>query len=973
MKRNSGMPIFDRIKAGNAFILLLAACLSMALFSCSSSSSTTSTPDAKVNQHLAYQHLLDKDATLKPYQTVVLNLSSLENDHLSASPGSGYHNLPYEITNAGKYKYCIPDEDTHLTRVELFDPAGGLVGNWEKGEPCTSVPLVPGKYTIHVHLDTMEADPPIFMKPHDVTATQTGTMKAAFKSVASSDGQIPMNQFLNLKVDSLTDILLRNKAQGLQQQGWGVSVRLAMYNWDTSYFYQDPYWSMRDSQLNEWELFYFNREQGNVSISQGNTRLSLIYELDNDNAETIYMSWESYNTTFAKSSTFFKFSPSGTGFTLYDPNSKKIALRWVDHSTDTYTEKINNDNFKFNIKVRYGTTSGVAYPAMLANEVALFDGTYGPSGFPDNTHYWIINADMKDFNDFAFDNPTNRIKTVIAGRGARAQIYLNPSFQGDSVYVSPPVDGELLMTGTDNELLKNGTIGSIRVEANTNDIPVNEYEYSIVVSAKTCIGCDLRGFDASALGGLTKADFSYSDLSCSNISLNSGKGGKIENSNFTNTNFNNATLSQNTFIGCNFKGTNFTKAVLKNVTFDANQSASNSFYNSCPKFEYADLTTVNSFDKAFYIQNGYNAATWWNNGQPLCRSSIANSKVTADLFKDKHLWQFVDASGVDFSNMNLDGAVFAGSNLSGSKFTPKLPAKFTNASLKGAVFVKANLANVDLTGADLTGAHLEGATLTGVDLHKAKTLSKSYLSGITLNAPTNLAGLDMSGAILKGGSYKNWDGYDFGNFHPASIIGAYMFNTMLNGADLSGALLSNVSWFGDKATGENAVMDGTHFETADLPGLKLTQAHLQNANFTNAVLVNADFSTTTLDHSFNGTSFYQANLKGANLSGANLTGATLTGAFISTSSGQITLEVLDDPATNPNQYKYFYQNYLATTPPASTNGVSSCPDGNPPPLGGCGAITSQYWVSKAKPQDPAGCVPDGQGGLTCQSQRHPKQ
>ena len=1024
MKRNSGFPTYVRTKAVKVIELFLAASFSLALFSCSSSSTPPATPAAKVNQHLAYQHLLDKDATLKPHQTAVLNLSSLVDNHLSNSPGSGYHNLPYEITNAGTYKFCIPDSDTHLTQVELFDPAGGLMGNWKKGEPCTSVPLLPGKYSMHVHLDTTESDPPIFLKPHDVKVKQVGTMKATRKTTASYIGPIPSNQFLYLNVASLTDILKANKNKGIKER-WGVMTSSAsgkaygellkpQYRnvWFDLGGYSDIIYKVlnsaplnQTSQLKITDLLSVNLEQNDlVSLLQADTPVVLDsgYCLkwhqeqrqvcsDDCIGNGSYVTVNVCDTTgkvigLAPSGDsvgdYFSLSPTATHFKLLD--ALKSPVNWYDTEWVTGAGASPVD---FNIKVRYGITSGLTYPAMLANEVALFDDSFGSSGFPVNTHYWIINADMMDFNDFAFDNPTNRIKTVIAGRGARARLFENPSFQGDSVYVSPPVDGEMLMTGSDNQLLENGAIGSIRIEPNTNDISVYEYEYHVIVSANTCIGCDLRGFDLSSI--ISKNiknkppnygfNFTDSDLSNSRFSVAGG----IYFSNFTRTNFNSANLANDYFDGCNFTGTDFTNAVLQNVKFsahsnqtiDANNyiitSVSNSFYNSCPKFESADLRTVSNFDWVFYIGspnlsgNAYNVANWWNNGQPLCRTSLSNSKVTANLFTDKQLWQFVDAPGVDFSNMNLDGAVFAGVNLTG--------AKFTNASLKGTVFVKANLTNVDLTGADLTGAHLEGATLTGVGLHKAKTLSKAYLSGITLNAPTNLAGLDMSGAILKGGSYKNWDGYDFGNFHPASIIGAYMFNTMLNGADLSGALLSNVSWYGDKATGENAVMNGTHFETADLPGLKLMQAHLQNANFTNAVLVNADFSTTTLDHSFNGTSFYMANLKGANLSGANLTGATLTGAFISTSSGQTTLEVLDDPATYPNQYKFFYQNYLATTPPASTNGVISCPDGNPPPPGGCGAITSQYWVSKARPQDPAGCAPDGQGGLTCQSQRHPKQ
>lgn len=1024
MERNSGMQAYDQLKAGNVVMLLLAACLSMALVSCGSSyspSSSSSSPDAQLNQHLAFQHQLEMGAALKPHQTVVLSLSSLTDDHLNASSGSSYHNLPYEITNAGKYKYCIPDEDSHLTQIELLDPAGALVGNWKKGEPCTSVPLIPGKYAMHVHLDTSESDPPIFMKPHDVKIMATGTMKTALKSAASYTGAIPQNQFLNLKVDSLTDILLRNKTQGLKQ-GWGMSTidpyNAAYHLLQQVYYYRDQHGSLTNfqdnlslypvSQLIEPGLLYVNQEQGKVSIMQGDNKIVLL--------ENSCMRWLWQETGGSKGNTYryidcqqggnvmsltpsdsnvasdllFNFSPSGTSFTLSDSSSQPI--KWIQSGNNgyKYTDSWQwvtgaGTTVNFTIKVRYGITSGLAYPAMLANEVALFDGSYGPSGFPDNTHYWIVNADMKDFNDFAFNNPTNQIRTVIAGRRVRVQLFQNPSLQGDSVYVSPPSDGEMLITGTDNELLSKGAIGSIMIEPNTNDIPVNEYEYHVIVSANTCIGCDLRGFNLSSISKRKLAtfygtyysfyniNFTDSDLSNAIFSVNQGQGGDIYSSNFTRVNFNNATLSKNSFIGCDFTGTNFTKAVLDNVKFDADQSGNYSLYKSCPKLENTDLTTITDFDSAFYIHKpGYNADTWWNNGQPICRASIANSKVTANLFKNKQLWQFVDAPGVDFSNMNLDGAVFSGSNLTG--------AKFTNASLKGTVFVKANLTNADLTGADLTGAHLDGATLTGGDLYKVKTLSKAFLSGISLNAP-NLSNLDMSGAQLKGGAYTNWDKYTFETFGPASIIGAYMYNTKLNEADLSGASLQHVSWYGENATGENAVMEGTHFETADMPGLKLSQAHLQGANFTGAVLINANISTT---NSFAAATFYQANLKGANLSSANLNQATLNGAFIYAGTDQqtATIEVLADPASKPNQYKFFQQAYSATIPPASTDGIASCPNGSKSPENNCGAITSIYWIAPGSPAEPTGCkkvyapndpaADDSGYVLECTSQRHPK-
>lgn len=409
-------------------------------------------------------------------------------------------------------------------------------------------------------------------------------------------------------------------------------------------------------------------------------------------------------------------------------------------------------------------------------------------------------------------------------------------------------------------------------------------------------------------------------------------------------------------------------------------------YNACPRFEYTDLTVFDKgylvgFDYAFPVSAdsvlnrswpGYDANDWWNRQRGVCRTSLAYSKVSPDLFSDKRLWQFVDAPGVDFSNMNLDGCNFAGSNLRG--------ANFTNASLKGTIFVTA-----DLTGANLTGAHLEGATLDGVALHRAKTFSKAFLSGMSLRAP-NLSGLDMSGAQLKAGQYTTWDGHAFAPpFSPASLAGAYMYNTKLNGADLSGAFLEGVSWFGDAATGENAVMEGTHFEHADLPGLNLKKAHLRGANFTDALLVNADLSTmNALDYSFRDTTSYQANLKGANLSGANLYLASLSQAVIYAGAVQqiATVEVLADPEISPNTYRFFQQAYSATKAPASTDGIAACPNGTRSPdiNHNCGALTSDYWVTAAPPREPTGCtlraarpgeVPDDKGMvLECTSERH---
>ncbi len=990
--------------------ILLTLWLFAALVSCSSSSPTSPAPDSRVNQHLAYQPLPGDGATIKPHQTAVLSLTPKQNGLRGNAPGTGYHEIPYEISSQGNYKYCIPDDDSHVTAVELYNPSGALAAAWKKGGPCTYVPILPGKYTMRVHLALGESNPLIFLKPHNVEVTQKETMSALKGGVHA----VLSSQLLNLKVDSLDKILSGNASKGLNE-GWGITTsppsafglanpypNLKELSFSTIKPGIPVYYLLADavttvSKLDAADLFSMKpvgKEGDFVYLSQGAIPVgrfsTFVFAGDSNGGDALgLLSSLSPNLGlhFLPSGMSFKLSHDGKRVVSWARDNKSSAWAWAFPVMDVSWQ----NPVVLNVQVRYGITSGTNYPSLMAGEVALFDGILGTSGFPDGTHYWIISGDMQDFSDFSFSNPTNLIRTVIAGRGARAQVFENPSFHGSSFYVSPPMDSEMAMTATDTALLDKATVGSIRIEKNTNTIPVNEYSRHIIVSANTCIDCDLRGFDATSFGisenglyALLKGgDFTDSDFSAANFHYDSFWSGVrqyrvFSHTNFTNVRFVGADLTGNAFYSTILKGTDFSKAVLTNARLNNyNNVPENAFYNNCPTFDGTDLTSLSpeSDFGSFFPVAIYAAAAWWNKQPGPCRTSLAGARVSPSLFADKKLWQFVDAPAVDFSNMNLDGADFAGSNLRG--------AIFKNASLKEAIFVKADLTGVDFSGADLTGAHIEGAILTGVDLSLVKTLSKAYLSGAVLSSP-NLSGLDMSGAHLEEAGYTNWDGHVFGTFDPARINGAYMYNTKLNGANLSGASLQNVSWYGAEATGENAIMVGAHFDHADLPGLNLKQTHLQGADFTDAVLINADLSTSdSPEYSFLDTNFNQANLKGANLSGANLQKANLWNAFIYAGATQqtATIEVL----SSPHQYRFFQQAYEATKPAASTDGIAYCPNGErQPPRNDCGELTSAstYWLSSASPQEPTDCtlrpanageIPDDHGMvLDCTSKRHPR-
>lgn len=1015
---------------------LLASGLAAALAACGSSDHRRS-PDPGVNPHLVHQHALGAGEAVSPYQTVVLNLASRPNDHDGDAAGTSHHRLDYEITNAGRYRFCIPDDDAQLTGVELFGADGDLVRSWRKGEPCTAVPLAPGRYTLHVHLEAGESEPMVFLKPHETTVTAVATLPAAAPTFPDD---IPDRQLMDLRVPSLTELLRRNASQALPPQGWGLTTtfpdgtvaipalsqpEIERYGLLSMFVGSAVAAADRNGKGG---LFSLARDPatGKVTVSQGQTPLVQSRQLCTDIWDLLgpeglltydcdEFGWAlvplTPATTGHRGDLGFSAADGSRTFRLDDGGA---PLSWVEATWEHIPQgspvgwgvrTISRPDASpftpvdLTVTLRYGTTSGLAVPAMLGNEVALFDKAFGASGFPGGTRYWIVDASQPDFSKLSFDDPTDRIRTVIAGRQVRAEVFERPSFQGASFYVSPPRDGELALTATDVALLGAGTVGSIRLEANTNDISVYDYEHHVMVAARTCIGCDLRGFDASAAGHvqsrygfLTSANFTGSDLSNANFAFPDSDGGELELIDFSGVNLTGADFTNIRFESCKFARTDLTRARLDNAQFSLYwPTVSNlAFYEQCPKFEEIDLTRLSkvagmTMDAYFTSRMlpPYDPRDWWENKRPRCKVSIARSKVSGSLFQDKHLWQFLDAKGADFSGQDLSGAVLAGVDLSN--------ARFRGAKLRGTILVKANLSGADLTGADLTGADLSGATLAGVDLRSVAakgdggSLAKVGLRGLTFSAP-NWSGLELPGAALSKGSYTNWDGQTF-EFDPTSLVGAYMHDVVLKGADLSGAFLTEVSWFGDRATGADAIMEGTHFEWADLPGLDLKQAHLAGANFGGAVLIGADLSSTTsLDRSFDGTVFTRANLKGANLSGANLRGAQLSGAYVSTNATTqtATLERLVDPALAPNQYEYVLRDYQQTKGPASTDGVRNCPNRQVDDSGGCGPLTASnpFWQSAAPPLEPTNCKretplpgehPDDTGkALHCTSERHRK-
>ena len=118
-----------------------------------------------------------------------------------------------------------------------------------------------------------------------------------------------------------------------------------------------------------------------------------------------------------------------------------------------------------------------------------------------------------------------------------------------------------------------------------------------------------------------------------------------------------------------------------------------------------------------------------------------------NLILEQHqLW--IETNGVQGKLANLTGANLSYANLRGAK-------------LKDADLRRADLRRANLNGAILTGAILTGAFLTGANLEDVSFIN-AYLEGANLEG-ANLTGANLTGAILRD-------------------------------ADLTGAILPDISW-----------------------------------------------------------------------------------------------------------------------------------------------------------------------------------
>ena len=143
-----GMPIGKHWK-----VLLPAGILALAFaaFMLSCSSDSTTAPTGPRTWYYEYEFADDPGLVARPDQVVILDIA----------PGVDLseHSIPYQYADGGAYLFAIESDDPFITRAEVFDRTGILVGATERGQGGVYLRMTAGGYSVKVYHDGSSAPP----------------------------------------------------------------------------------------------------------------------------------------------------------------------------------------------------------------------------------------------------------------------------------------------------------------------------------------------------------------------------------------------------------------------------------------------------------------------------------------------------------------------------------------------------------------------------------------------------------------------------------------------------------------------------------------------------------------------------------------------------------------------------------------------------------------------------------------------
>lgn len=374
----------------------------------------------------------------------------------------------------------------------------------------------------------------------------------------------------------------------------------------------------------------------------------------------------------------------------------------------------------------------------------------------------------------------------------------------------------------------------------------------------------------------------------------------LDAASFSGVDFTRADFSGGSLLGTSFSNCTLTRAVFRDANATGVQ-VSGSVLDGC------DMT-----------QATLGAPAW---GTPKSARGIILAKCRASGAQLGNTTSVVDMSQAvlaqaDFTRaglqkLNLNGASAAGATLSFADLTNATldGADMSNVMARGATFKLASLRNIRGPNAVFASADLSNA-----DLGQAQLGAKNYLFTIAASLAKDLSGnayptsqviaafstggvtLSPSAPITILAANARWEIDDphgpyalnlassgievflaSPNLMPATLRGCNCLGTKASGAQLSGADLRNVRWYGAAATLDHADLENACLSGCLLTGTDLTQAFLSGADFSGGVLAQVPFRGCVIGIGSSGRAF---SLEGAQLQGCDFTAATLQGALL---------------------------------------------------------------------------------------------
>ncbi len=891
----------------------------------------------------------DSTLSAQPHQTVVLELES-DTAHENDTGEAGHDRIPYRVSTAGSFGFCIEDDDGEPHALRLLDGDGTVLGQWGHGEPCDPVQLAAGDYFLEAHhgaKGSSDLSPDrLFIRPGNVTRTTGGTGRAAPRAAPDE----VLNPGTTLTWNPVSSLVELDYPAGMSQESWAIGVEQGGYLF-TSY----QMWPVMPAVGG----YDFRLDVQHVDAAE--KRLDAVIGLGPNGADGDPEYYFGVRTIDWLSSFMLPFAATDEHYdkwrvgawSLYPMDAwdapHNFLLGWYDSGSARWEGDQWTYDYPYQTSVPYLPTqvwyepftqkmvdtpigrmpdttllnTGVlvsypwdptqkdlspifplylppegllefSNPAVL--EVAVrygaLEGTGSSGQFPlDLLPREVVLFDACHAADSGFPDGTRYWIVHDDVADLNDVLHPFPDVQIHSVFVPGTVRARLFAQPSFQapvDGLVDGYISPVGLAANEN---AEHTDYGLLLS---CV--DLNALNEGFRGSLGVEE------NTNTITLDHSQHQIVANS--------------NACIGCDLRG------------FDGSATSGNGHFRG-GDFSFSDLR-----------------------GADLSGADFTGATLTGVDFSA------ADLSSATLASTDLSSTTLSGANLSNATLTnvTAVGTNFENCTVAGATlsgdFFGAKFRSADLSSLNMDGGRLEGADFRRADLSNA-SLVGAHLCGALLN-PATLVGTDLASAIL---THEAENTRCVPN-QAANLSGSNMENAKLNDAQLGDVKLDGVSWHGQDATGANAILTGATFNLADLPGLNLQDAKLDRAILTNASLINTDLSGASLADATLDT----ANLKGAKLGDASLNGASLQNAAISTTGGTTYIEVL----RTIDEYKFFAQSYAATTLPSQMNGTTTCPDGS------WGPCSDDKWTSQQEAQEPTNCQPKAGSPdeFVCTSQRH---